>query len=197
MKLTEITKITQQTIPGFNLDDFDIGKQFGTAENIPIVKLTPKNKSDLEGYALYQDDKIIGCIIGRREIIRGELFVIQRTYVIPTERNKGYITSLYKALYSKYKLKLVSDVDQSPETISVWKKLMKELPVKVLDVKKKKILDLKDVPKDQLYDKELGLRLILEQIDSCCLMFLCIPERSELLADNVNYTHPINEGMYI
>jgi hypothetical protein len=197
MKLIEITKIIHQESPGFNFKDFEVGEQIGTAENIPIMKLIPKNNSDLEGYALYKDDKIIGCILGRRETIRGELFVIQRTYIIPSERNKGHITSLYKALYSKYKLKLVSDVEQSPETISVWKKLMKELPVKVLDVKKKKILDLKDVPKNQLYDKELGLRLILEQIDSRCLMFLSIPERSELLTDNIIYTHPLNEGKYI
>lgn len=39
MKLTEVSKIPQQTSSGFNLEDFDLksAEQLTTAENIPLV----------------------------------------------------------------------------------------------------------------------------------------------------------------
>ena len=197
MKLTEITKIVQQPSPGFSFDDFNIVKQIGTAENIPLFRLEHKKDTEYQGYALQKDGQFVSAMVGRWGTLDGDAFFIERTYTVPSERNKGLITSLYQALYRKYKIRLISDIKQSPETISVWKKLAGVLPVKVIDTENKKILSLKDVSDEQLYDPELGLRLVLERFIPDPT-FCIIPEPTDgILEDYINYTHIINEGKFV
>lgn len=197
MKLDEITKVVSQPSGGFDLQDFDIehATQIGTAENIPIVKIQPKDHAhNAVMFALVVDDQIVGVMIGALCTVDGPAFCVERTYTAVSMRNKGLMTALYKALYTKYNIRLVSDLGQSPETISIWKKLAQTLPVKVVDAKNGQLLDFSDVTDQQLYDERLGLRLMLES--NTLPEGWHVPPRSSLLTDNINYTAEENNGLY-
>lgn len=209
MKLNEITKIVQQPDPGFKESDFDIenAQQVTTAENFPVFKLKSKGNLDpaLEAYALKKDDRFVSFVVGKYGTLDGPAFFVQRSYTIPSLRNKGLATALYSVLYRRLHLKLISDVEQSPETVSVWKKLSKSLPVRVLDTKNQRSLELQDVPDKQLYDPELELKLVIENTHTLNIQGgqpitdLLIPERpliDKILADYINYTASENDGLY-
>lgn len=199
MKLEEITKVPQQPTPGFSLDDFNVDakEQIGTAENIPIVKMRGVRDVDLVAYALVIDDRVASMIVGKLGDLDGPAFYIYRTYTLPDMRNRGLITALYKALYKKYNIRLVSDVEQSPETISVWKKLAGEFPVKVFDEKNRQLLDLRDVTDQQLYDPTQELRLVLESVVVADCDWITVPPIIDgILKDYIHYTADENKGQY-
>lgn len=64
--------------------------------------------------------------------------VIKRTFVIPHMRNKGYMTALYRTLRGNGNV-IISDTDLSPESISIWKKLISHFNVHVIDAETGKI----------------------------------------------------------
>lgn len=71
--------------------------------------------------------------------------VMNRTFVVPNWRNKGYMTALYRTLRGNGNV-IISDVDLSPESISIWKKLLARYTVHIIDansgtVKRKATLD--------------------------------------------------------
>lgn len=58
--------------------------------------------------------------------------VINRTFVVPSMQNKGWITALYRTLRGAGNV-IISDIELSPESISVWKKLIAHFSVSVID----------------------------------------------------------------
>lgn len=199
MKLEEITKIASQSSGGFNLSDFDTQNavQIGTAENLPIYHFKGGQKDPaLEAYAIKIDDQFVSVLIGKKGTLNGPAFFIHRTYTIPSMRNKGLVSSLYSALYSKYHIRLVGDTEQSPETISVWKKLSQILPVKVFDPSKKQIVDLSTISDTDLYNPALNLRFILEDME-LQENFKFPSKASNILEDYVIYTHITVIGKYL
>lgn len=211
MRLEEITKIGQLPTRGFNLDDFDLehAKQVGTAENIPIFEIHggPKEPG-LVLYALKTNDEYVSMILGKWGTFAGPAFFILRTYTNPTMRNRGLMTALYKALYTKLRFKLVSDVEQTPETVAVWKKLAMVLPVRAFDPETRKTIDLRNVSDEQLYHLDKDWRLVLE----CIWEYKADPKLPKqpgrvvefsfpsinhiILDDYIIYTHPDTFGLY-
>lgn len=201
MKLDEIVKIAQQPTGGFSLSDFMLerAEQITTAENLPVFHIPggPKDPT-LHCYAVRVDNQYVSMLIGRVGSFNGRTAVfIARTYTLPSYRNKGLVTSLYRALYSRMKYVLISDGEMSPETISVWEKLAASLPVKVVNMDSTTSQPLKDVPLDQMVDGNEHIRLMLETgtIDPS---WIGVPESySPILADYINFTHPDNDGLYL
>ncbi|MGI0075935.1 MAG: GNAT family N-acetyltransferase [Nitrosopumilaceae archaeon] len=219
MKLDEIVIRPTNQPGGFRLADFNqsLAKLVGSAENIPIYAIPHNHDPATDMYALKQDNKFVGYLIGTWGTLNGVALYVKRTYVIPSYRNKGLITALYNTLYTTLKYKLVSDNEMSPESISVWKKLSKTLPVKVLNVKTKEVFDMKDIPDKNIFgltkDYE-NIRLILEKEEIVYkevslsegakrVYDLRIPERGPsrimggIFDDYLNYTHKVNRGKYI
>lgn len=203
MKIDEITKLPQQSA-GFDINNFDIksAKQISTAESIPLYHLKGgKKDTSLEAYSLKLDNKFVCTLIGKWGNLNGNAFFVSRTFTLPEYRNKGLITSLYVALYKKLKYKLVSDFEQSPESISVWKKISKVLPVKVLDFNTNQIYNMDDVPEDKIFGNKKeheNIRLMIEHIE----VFwenVNIPDFSDskIIKDNILYTHIDNNNKYI
>jgi hypothetical protein len=200
VKPEEITKIPQQPNSGFSLDDFDVGNMVhvGTAENIPLV-LFNSTDGKYTCYALIQDDLPTATVVGRWGTLNGPAFFIERTYTVPTYRNKGMMTAMYKALYTKYGIRLVSDVEQSPGTITIWKKLADVLPVQVVDVVNKTIVPLATVNDIDLYDEPRKLRLMLENTQSEAHPDILVPDPivDGILDDYIIYTHEDSNNQYI
>lgn len=201
MKLDEIAKVAQQATGGFSLSDFNLdhAEQITTAENIPVFHIPggPKDPT-LHCYAMRIDNQYVSMLLGRVGTFNGRAAVfIVRTYTLPSYRNKGLVTSLYKALYSRMKYVLISDGEMSPETIAVWEKLAAALPVKVVDMDSTTSQPLKDVSLDRLVDGNERIRLMLEMgiVDP---PWMVIPENTGgILRDYINFTHPDNDGLYI
>jgi hypothetical protein len=78
----------------------------------------------------------------------------------------------------------------------VWHKLAVSLPVHVLDVHSNQTRPLKEIPVDQVFNGDEHIKLVLERFIPDP-NWLVIPDRSVLLADNVNFTHPDNDGLYL
>ena len=201
MKLDEIAKIAQQVTGGFSLADFDLerAEQITTAENLPVFHIPggPKDPT-LHCYAVQVDGQYASMLIGRVGTFNGRNAVfIVRTYTLPSYRNKGLVTSLYKVLYSRMKYVLISDGEMSPETITVWHKLAAALPVKVIDMDSTISQPLKDVPLDQIVDGNERIRLMLE-MGIVNPTWMVIPENTGgILRDYINFTHPDNDGLYL
>lgn len=209
MKLNEITQRPQQPTSGFSLSNFNIeGAKFvGTAENFPIYHIDSVDSKE-EMYALKEkkeEKNFISMVIG----ITGSwfntktAFFIQRTYTDRKFRNRGLMTALYYALYTKLKLILVSDFEQSPETITIWKKLALTLPIKVLDLRNSediKLHNYKEFPQNELMDSE-HIRLVLETLspppglEGLDKYYNYNPD-SIILEDYLVYTHPSKHGEY-
>ena len=58
---------------------------------------------------------------------------VRRTWVEPQWRNKGVMTSMYKNLVRKFNFTLISDIEFSPETESVWRKIFAALHPNIID----------------------------------------------------------------
>lgn len=220
MKINEIIKVVSQPTP--SLSDFDIenAKQLTTAENIPLYGLMHLKDSNVHAYALKVGNAFVSIIIGKWGVLDGPALYIRRTYTLPKYRNKGLITALYIALHRRLKYKMVSDFEQSPETIAVWKKLTKILPVKVVNTKTHNVEEYSDVPEEEIFGMSKGyedirlviseaiqsnreLRKMKELMKNKKTKFITdikIPERpliDTIILDSYNYTHPDNDGKYI
>ena len=199
MKLNEIIKVPQQHFPGVSLSDFntETAEQLTTAENIPLFHISGGPKGpDFHAYALKQGSEFVSFVIGKWGNLNGPAFYIMRTYTQPQYRNKGLITALYSALYRKLKYKLVSDNEMSPESISVWKKLSKVLPVEVYNLSKKETSYMKDVSDEELFGmekKHKNIRLVLDGTPvKPTITDMQIPEKpllGSILEDYIIYTN--------
>lgn len=195
MKLTEIFKLPRQTQSGLHPKVIQMvdAVLIGTVENIPLYKSEYGNNE--EAYALKKDGKFVCWLYGVvGHIVSKPVLYVQRTFVLPEYRNKGLVTALYQNLNSKFDKTIVSDNEQSPETISVWNKLSKISTVCVLDIDTMKKVNKKDVPDKMLYGSE-RYRLMLEAYENS--EFAVIPKRgSGIIGDYEMFTHPENMGLY-
>ncbi|MGI0075936.1 MAG: GNAT family N-acetyltransferase [Nitrosopumilaceae archaeon] len=211
MKLDEIVKVTSQPFPNVKLD-LTNAELIGHTETVPIYHIKIIGDTSYDVYALKKDNKFVTFIMGKWNVLEGShALYIERTVTLPRYRNKGLITALYKGLYVELKYKLVSDNEMSPESISVWKKLSKVLPVKVFNTETKKTTDMKTTPDDQIFGMEQeyeNIRLVLEKKE---LVYketplregekriygdIHIPKKSWQF-QNLIYTHKENRGKYI
>lgn len=87
--------------------------------------------------------------------------MIVRTWCEKEYRNKGVVTNLYRFLYNTLKYALLSDVAQTPETISVWNKVRDFLPTQMVNLDTGEIQDIDD---KILYDPSKRFVLIVERL---------------------------------
>jgi GNAT superfamily N-acetyltransferase len=145
MRLHEIRLIPKQ--PDDNPFDLDV-----------LVHLRPYKNANVEGNKLlftqHGDDLFFVIRVGEEAVAFAkatsiseprEALVINRTYVVPAWRNKGYMTALYRTLRGNGNV-IISDIDLSPESISIWKKLLARYTVHIIDarsgaIKRKASLD--------------------------------------------------------
>lgn len=129
MKLQEIIKIPNQIEHGFDISKFDKAVQFKKVkvESYPLLAYIEGNDyffviitKEQEKIAFFKAIKIEEKINSR------EAFIIKRTWVVPKFRNKGIATAFYKTLHNQG-FTIISDLELSPESISIWKKFGSEM----------------------------------------------------------------------
>lgn len=87
--------------------------------------------------------------------------MIVRTWCEKEYRNKGIVTNLYRFLFNTLKYALLSDIRQTPETISVWNKVRDFLPTQMVNLDSGEIQEIDD---KILYDKSKRFVLIVERL---------------------------------
>lgn len=158
--LADLSKVQNiEIIKNKYLDDFYIEKGQVGDQIVFFVRSNLGNRAD--------GHKLIAFIVGQ-EISDLQLdsnrkpVMIVRTWCEPKFRNNGIITNLYRYLYTELRFALISDILQTPETVSIWNKVRNYWPVKMIDINTGKIEDIDDV---RLYSKNEKLALIVEHID--------------------------------
>lgn len=142
MKLIEIIKIVTQPIPGFELKGL----------NFELIKA-----QYLEHYSIEQaqaHDQIIFIIKKQQQIIAAmittkiddlelashkEALMIKRTWCDRQYRRQGLISNLYRLVYNDLGYALISDVEQTPETVQLWDKLRSAWDIKMINLQTKEI----------------------------------------------------------
>ena len=196
MKLQEITKIVSQTTSAINFAEFDIDNAQLVAHaegGLPVIKAKNKNSSDTFLFFVVVDNKNVACVVGSMvNQFNHTFFVIYRAWTDPDYRLRGYMTALYVALVKHVGLKILSDKQQSPEMVSLWKQLNNIRPVKVIDTTTGTIIDRNQVTDTEVYNDGDQYRLLLEHTNDTW-----IPDiDSNVVADYMIYTHPDNTGKF-
>jgi hypothetical protein len=86
--------------------------------------------------------------------------MVVRTWCEKEYRNKGIVTNLYRFLYNDLQYALLSDVQQTPETLSIWNKVKEYWPVRMISLSTGKI---EEIDNTKLYDETLDFVLIVER----------------------------------
>lgn len=165
MKLSEILKITSQPVPGLDLSPI---KNYDLVKDNYLGHYTVHlgvNK-DLYAFIVKDQETIIAALIGI-EIddldVSKTVLIIKRTWCEREYRNRGIITNLYRLIYNELNYALISDIEQSPETIRIWDKLRSSWAVKMIDMRTKEITDINST---ELYgDKNKALIVESERIN--------------------------------
>ena len=145
MKLIEITKIPKISSHGIDL---------ANVEEVKIVKDRYLDKfyieqskykdylvfmvRDLEGDRTNGHKLIAMLVCQEIDDLKTENnhkpVMILRTWCEEDYRNKGIITNLYQFLHNTLKFAVLSDVRQTPETVSIWDKMRKIWPAKMINL---------------------------------------------------------------
>ena len=124
MKLSEIIKIPSQDhgIKDFSVFDKVIRYKNSSVEKYPLLF----NKVNDNFYFCFEVEGIKTAFMVVEKLTDftdKETITVQKTYVLPKFRNKGLITALYNTLRNQG-FRIVSDLHLTPESRSVWKKLI-------------------------------------------------------------------------
>lgn len=139
------------------LNDFYIERGRVNDQWVLFVRKLDGDRTDeheLVAFLVYQDIDDFKPKNGHK------LIMVVRTWCESDFRNKGIITNLYRFLYNELQFAVLSDVHQTPETISIWNKVREYWPVKMIDINTHEI---KEIDDKKLYDPELDYVLILER----------------------------------
>lgn len=109
--------------------------------------------------------------------------MVVRTWCEKEYRNKGIVTNLYRFLYNELKFAILSDIEQTPETISVWNKVREYWPVQMINLDTGETQDIDD---KVLYDQKQRFVLIVERLSELpqnSKFFKVMQRSSEILED--------------
>jgi predicted GNAT family acetyltransferase len=138
MKLDEIIKIPSQDHGIKDLTIFDEVVRFkhASVEKYPLLF---KQDGDQYFFSIEIDNVKVAFLIAEKlsDFTDKETIMILRTYVVPEFRNKGLMTALYNTLRNQ-RFRIVSDLHLTPESMSVWKKLISGLGAEIIDKKTRK-----------------------------------------------------------
>ena len=124
MKLIELgMRVAQQPNHGINFDRFKNLKQIGTLDSFKIFESNALEHTVL--FTVRDEDKDICHLVALKfKNAFGECLQFKRTWMNHEYRNKGIMTKLYKKLYQSFNYNILSDTELSPESTSIWKKLL-------------------------------------------------------------------------
>lgn len=140
MKLSEIKHVGTQLSHGIKLDDLKgehlLKDDYLGAYQIWISKLP----NDQVSFSVKDGNTTIAMLVGVTiddlKLKSGKVpLMIKRTWCEVSFRNKGIITNLYRFLYSDQRFALISDVEQSPESVTIWKKLSVLFGAEMIEIK--------------------------------------------------------------
>ena len=86
--------------------------------------------------------------------------MVLRTWCEEGYRNKGIVTNLYQFLHNTLKFAILSDVRQTPETVSIWDKMRKIWPAKMINLDTGETQEIDD---KLLYDTTKRFVIIIER----------------------------------
>ena len=171
MKLIEITKIPKISSHGIDL---------ANVEEVKIVKDRYLDKfyieqskykdylvfmvRDLEGDRTNGHKLIAMLVCQEIDDLKTENdhkpVMVLRTWCEEGYRNKGIVTNLYQFLHNTLKFAILSDVRQTPETVSIWDKMRKIWPAKMINLDTGETQEIDD---KLLYDTTKRFVIIIER----------------------------------
>ena len=171
MKLIEITKIPKISSHGIDL---------ANVEDVKIIKDKYLDKFYIE-QGKYEDylvfivrdiegdrtngHKLIAMLVCQEiDDLKTENnhkpVMILRTWCEEGYRNKGIITNLYQFLHNTLKFAVLSDIRQTPETVSIWNKMRKIWPAKMINLDTGETQEIDD---KLLYDSTQRFVIMIER----------------------------------
>lgn len=136
MKLNELaTKVGHQTKHNAgDLSEYKNFKFLQTIEQVYNIHISDRLPDGRIMFKLTKDEVVVAWIVAL-ECSPGynnrKTYMIKRTWTEPQFRNQGIMTGFYYGLYSQCHFVLLSDIEHSPETTSVWKKIFAALKPKL------------------------------------------------------------------
>ncbi|MGI0075796.1 MAG: hypothetical protein ACREAU_00125 [Nitrosopumilaceae archaeon] len=204
MKLHEIHLRRQHTTKLYKISDFDSQTKIlvGRGEGgLLIYKQTSPKDKIAALYTLENHNMMLSGVIGyffpHNNI---QYFKIIDVFTPPEQQMKGYATALYTALVKKYKFKLMSAAEQTPNGKKLWNSIQKTLNVKVLDAETDQILSKDNISDEDIYVNQPNRYLLIAEQTYLNENHRKLMEPSLvgdfIVDDYLNYTHIENEGKY-
>jgi hypothetical protein len=139
MKLTELaSRVGQQT--SHNAGDLAEYKNFRflqTIEQFYDIHISDCLPDGRIMFRLVKDGVVVAWIAALAcspGYNNRQTYMIKRTWTEPQFRNLGIMTGFYYGLYHLCHFVLLSDIEHSPETTSVWKKIFATLRPKIYNI---------------------------------------------------------------
>jgi hypothetical protein len=159
MKLSEIARVVSQPNLGFDLSKIANFKIvcLGYLQDYTIEL---GSSGDIKVFIVKKDDSIIAALLlttidDLNLPSNKSVLMVKRSWCSPNYRRRGIIVNLYRFIYNTLNFALISDVEQSRETIGLWDKLRDQWPVKMIDLKTHEITDIVPVELYNNYEKAL------------------------------------------
>ncbi|MGI0077545.1 MAG: hypothetical protein ACREAU_09130 [Nitrosopumilaceae archaeon] len=206
MTLNEILRIPQHKGKRYSLNSFDLKNKecVGHTEGrLQICKAHAIDDNNVILYGLFDAKNILlSSIMGVFFSLDGtSTFAVKDALTPVAQQKKGYATSLYVFLVKDLNIRLLSDVEQTPQGESLWRSIQKVVPVKIYDTATKKILQSNAINDEEIYtlDKEQNRYLFITEnwlSEGMIELQKQTHISGEILARHIIYTHSAVKGEY-
>jgi len=144
MNLNEIIQLPRQTESGLALDAFKGGKQINNKKLMGIYPILLKKHKSYLLFSVVDEGKHIAFLVGNLiKDFKVKTLQVKRTWVEPEYRNKGLMTNFYAMIFN-LGFDICSDLELSPESMSIWQKIWNRCgdDVKLYDAKTQKFSEI-------------------------------------------------------
>ena len=159
MKLREIVAVPQQD--QHNIRDMSVFDNVVQYHRVQVEKYPLLYNEDANAYyfCIEENNNKIAFIVAEKNSFNNkQCIIIRRTWVNPSYRNKGFMKAMYNTLHN-CGFVVLSDVELSPESISIWKALAISRNVKIIDTNTEEI---RDIVPDDYTTANMNTQFILE-----------------------------------
>lgn len=187
MKLNEIIKVPPLPDHGIKFSSVDVehGTEMFTVDGYPVYQYHEKHGGSMRLFVLRIDDEDAAYVAHGYITIRGQSYpFLTRAFTAPRFQGNGYALKIIMQLRKLYNSKMLSDQNLTPDGIKLWKRLAAVLSVKLYDFTTGAVLDINDVPEDELYTDEEHNRHVF------------IIEKQSELFDEQPMTERVSEGIH-
>ena len=161
MNLEEIIRIPKQS--QHNIKDMSVFNNVVQYKKVQVEKypLLYREESGIDYFCIADNGTKFAYIIAQKNTYENKnCLIIRRTWVETVYRNKGYMKAMYNTLHN-CGFVVLSDIELSPESISIWRALAISRNVKIIDIRTEELR----APKDSdYYTTNTNTRFILEKI---------------------------------